>query len=140
MGNATSVYVSYKDMQTAVRNEDMYVLINTMPLNEQECVILRTVDAHNEDVFVNNLLATARGTRIVVYGKNTTDATVDSKFHQLKKLGFRNLYIYRGGMFEWLLLQEVYGAEHFPTRGSGEILNFKSPSILSHQEQTIVAY
>jgi hypothetical protein len=38
-----------------------------------------------------------------------------TKQKQLKSLGFRNVFIYLGGMFEWLLLQDVFGANLFPT-------------------------
>ena len=31
-------------------------------------------------------------------------------FDLLKKLGFTNVHIYFGGLFEWLLLKEVYGS------------------------------
>ena len=31
------------------------------------------------------------------------------------RLGFINIYVYPGGMFEWLCLQDIYGSEHFPT-------------------------
>jgi len=30
-------------------------------------------------------------------------------------LGFLNIYVYLGGIFEWLLLQDIYGDEEFPT-------------------------
>ena len=31
------------------------------------------------------------------------------------KLGFQKVFIYQGGMFEWLLLQDIYGHKEFPT-------------------------
>jgi hypothetical protein len=34
-----------------------------------------------------------------------------------KKLGFKNVHIYFGGMYEWLLLQEVFGVINFQTDG-----------------------
>ena len=37
------------------------------------------------------------------------------KYKQLLSLGFTNVSIYIGGMFEWLLLQEIYGEAPFPT-------------------------
>ena len=43
------------------------------------------------------------------------------------------VYIYTGGMFEWLLLQDIYGKEAFPTKGDElDILKFKSNSLLSN--------
>ena len=47
------------------------------------------------------------------------------KQKQLVSLGFKNVYIYLGGMFEWLLLQDVYGQKEFPSDKKGEILDFK---------------
>ena len=52
---------------------------------------------------------------IIVYGKNACDKESENKYKKLKNCGFSNLAIYRGGLFEWLLLQEVYGFSNFPT-------------------------
>ena len=36
------------------------------------------------------------------------------------------MYIYSGGLFEWLLLQDVYGKDEFPTMGCElDILKYK---------------
>ena len=35
------------------------------------------------------------------------------KYRQLVDLGFSNVYIYTGGLFEWLLLQDIYGSTNF---------------------------
>ena len=40
-------------------------------------------------------------------------------------LGFRDISIYCGGLFEWLLLQDVYGRSEFPTIGNADILSYK---------------
>jgi hypothetical protein len=53
---------------------------------------------------------------IVIYGKNARDETVEKKANQLKSLGIREISIYSGGMFEWLLLNEVYGDTEFPVQ------------------------
>ena len=47
---------------------------------------------------------------------NWYDQTVYTKFKQLKKYGF-DVYIYSGGIFEWLSLQDIYGSDEFPTDG-----------------------
>ena len=52
---------------------------------------------------------------IIVYGKNNTDDTAEKKYQQLIDLGFSNVYLYYGGLFEWLLLQDIYGETEFPT-------------------------
>ena len=38
-----------------------------------------------------------------------------TKHKQLSELGFTNVSLYVGGMFEWLLLQDIYCEENFPT-------------------------
>ena len=52
------------------------------------------------------------------------------KYEQLVGLGFTNVYIYVGGMFEWLLLQDIYGQDLFPTTSKElDILKYKSQRI-----------
>jgi len=51
------------------------------------------------------------------------------KYRQLVDLGFSNVYIYTGGLFEWLLLQDIYGSTEFPTTTKElDILKFKGTS------------
>ena len=55
------------------------------------------------------------------------DDSIETKFKQMQGLGFANIYIYRGGMFEWLLLQDIYGQDEFPTTSKLlDILKYKS--------------
>ena len=69
---------------------------------------------------------------IVIYGKNSSDETIYKKYYQLTELGFTNVNIYLGGMFEWLLLQDIYGAEEFvTTKKELDILKYKSNSKLT---------
>ncbi len=57
--------------------------------------------------------------------------TVYDKYDQLVKLGFVNLYIYPGGLFEWLCLQDIYSEECFPTNKKElDILKYKPSAIL----------
>ena len=54
------------------------------------------------------------------------------KYSQLSSLGFYNVYIYPGGLFEWLLLQDVYGVDDFPTtKKELDILRFKPNKVLN---------
>ena len=63
---------------------------------------------------------------MVIYGKNTNDEAIIKKYNQLMQLGFKNVYIYPGGLFEWLLLQDIYGNELFPTtKKELDILKYK---------------
>ena len=58
--------------------------------------------------------------------------TVYDKYDQLLKLGFSKVYIYPGGMFEWLCLQDIYSDDNFPTNKKElDILKYKPDSILN---------
>ena len=68
---------------------------------------------------------------IIVYGKNSNDITILHKYEQLVKLGFTNVHIYTGGIFEWMLLHEIYGKELFKiTRYEIDILRYRPKSVL----------
>jgi len=46
--------------------------------------------------------------------------------NQLANLGLKNVKVYYGGLFEWLCLQEIYGAELFPTTSQEtDLLKYK---------------
>ena len=93
------------------------ILINTLSLNEQEILICKTISAKEEEHILNELLETyqTRRVQIVIYGRNSADITVFDKQEQIRKLGFTHVYVYLGGLFEWLLLQDIYGVDAFKT-------------------------
>ena len=63
---------------------------------------------------------------IIIYGKNNSDDLAYKKYEQMLKLGFSNTHLYVGGLFEWLLLQDIYGEDEFPTTSKElDILKFK---------------
>jgi hypothetical protein len=65
--------------------------------------------------------------KIIIYGKNTTDDSAEKKYKQLRGFGFMDIYLYVGGMFEWMLLQDIYGKDEFPTTTKVlDILRYKS--------------
>ena len=75
---------------------------------------------------MNDLINNNKKKEIIIYGKNHRDLKVIEKYNQLKKLGFVNVFIYFGGMFEWLLLREIYGNNNFKIIGSiHDILKYK---------------
>ena len=83
-------------------------------------------------IIINTFIKTNKNIQIVIYGKNANDLTVYDKYDQLIKLGFVNLYIYPGGLFEWLCLQDIYSEDIFPTNKKElDILKYKSPAILN---------
>jgi hypothetical protein len=109
MGNAQSKNVGFEAVQAAMRSQKniIHVMEDAEPV-----LIAGTVPAAEEVAAVE--LAIKQKELIVVYGKNCGDPRVDLKCAQLLKLG-ANVSVYRGGLFEWLLLQDYYGADFFPT-------------------------
>lgn len=97
-------------------NFDKYLLINVLDKNLQDILIENTINIDNESKIINNLLENNnKNIYIFVYGKNSNDKLVYKKYKQLIELGFKNTYIYIGGLFEWLLLQDIYGPDEFKT-------------------------
>ena len=130
MGNQISKIqkMNFEDIQE-LKRYDNYILINTMRDSEQECLIKGTISA-NEEVEKVEKMINEQG-MIIIYGKNGNDEKIYEKYMQLIKLGHKKTYIYIGGLFEWLLLQDIYGNENFPTTERQlDILKFKPPSIL----------
>ena len=127
MGNTVSCKkVNYEDVQECVSNKDRFIVINTLSVNEQNCLIKNTVPSQKEEAIINETLQNYREITIVIYGKNSNDETIYKKYKQLQELGFVNIYVYPGGLFEWLLLQDIYGHEDFPTTSQElDILKFK---------------
>lgn len=109
--------IGFDDVLFAIRNPERFVIINTLSSNEQDCLIQNTLTALDEENTINEMLTQYEQVvrKIVLYGKNATDNTVDKKRAQLNGLGFGDVYIYSGGLFEWTLLQDIYGEREFPT-------------------------
>lgn len=133
MGNSQSMQkINYEDMQTVVKNSETYLLINTLPPSEQHCLISHTIAIDKEEIIINKYIRENKSIRIIVYGRNCNDETVQTKYQQLLSLGFYNIYVYLGGIFEWLLLQDIYGKELFPTtKRESDLLKFKPMPILN---------
>ena len=105
---------NYEDVKLSMNNS-LYLLINTLPNHEQSCLITGTVNFSSEEQIINGLLENNKMQNIIIYGKNCNDISVYKKYKQFSELGFNNVYIYLGGLFEWLLLQDIYGNDQFPT-------------------------
>jgi hypothetical protein len=132
MGNTQSVQkVNFEDVQKIIKTPEKYLLINTLNITEQRCLIYGTVPITSEVDVINKFME-KKTIYIIIYGKNACDDSVRKKYTQLIELGFSNIYIYPGGMFEWLLLQDVYGNEEFNTTiNEIDILKYKGNSELS---------
>jgi hypothetical protein len=117
MGNISSINkVNYAYVQKCIHSSnELILLINTLNYDKQECLIKNSIVASSEEDIVNKYLKTNKSIKIVIYGENCSDNKVIYKYNQLYKLGFVNIYVYLGGIFEWLLLQDIYGDEEFPT-------------------------
>ena len=132
MGNTNSINAitsikkfNFEDMQIARMNKNS-IIINTLPDDNQSCIIPGTININDEVTILNNYLNSNKAILIIIYGKNNNDDKIFLKYKQLTDLGFTNVVIYAGGMFEWLLLQEIYSDDNFPTTEKEiDILKFK---------------
>lgn len=118
MGNSMSSvtkHINFEDLQFAITDKDKTLIINTLDAHMQGCLIAGTLAIDQEVELLNVYLKKNIDVRIIIYGMNDTDKTCLKKYEQLIKLGFYNVYIFSGGMFQWLLLQDIYGNELFPT-------------------------
>ena len=133
MGNQQSMQrLNFEDIQHILTNHIKYTLINTLNSNLQDCLIPHTITSNNEESIINKLLSNNKSRYIVIYGKNSNDTTIYDKYEQLVKLGFTNIYVYPGGMFEWLCLQDIYSHELFPTNKKElDILKYKPDTQLN---------
>lgn len=131
MGNSLSMTrnINFEDMQFAINEQNSWqktLIINTLDAQSQSCLIANTLIIDSEVEILNEQLKKNKDVRIIVYGMNATDTNSIKKYEQLMKLGFYNVFIYAGGLFEWLLLQDVYGSELFPTTAKKtDILKYK---------------
>jgi hypothetical protein len=149
--NNSKTKINYEDVQNASKqsfsntnstnstngnnnsNSKKYAIINTLDKNFQTCLIQNTILIQDEEDIINSILKDkySNPITIIIYGLNSNDESVYSKYEQLVKLGIKNVFIYTGGMFEWLLLQDVYGRELFPTTSKElDILKYKPRKIL----------
>jgi hypothetical protein len=128
MGNSQTIQkINYEDIQFVLKNQG-HILINTLSEKEQDCLLPNTVNINQEEEFINTLIKNGnKQIKIIVYGKNSNDEKIYAKHSQLIGLGFYNVFLYTGGLFEWLLLQDIYGVKDFPTtKKELDLLRFKS--------------
>jgi len=120
--------VSFEDVQYALRNRNKYIILNTLPTTEQNCIIVGTIDAFTEEKIINEMMLSIHipDKPIIIYGKHLNDETPYQKYKQLNNLGIADIMIYSGGLFEWMLLQDIYGSKEFPTTSKMiDILKYK---------------
>jgi hypothetical protein len=128
MGNVSSVYrCNFETIQEIIKiNSRDIILINTLDRNNQSCLIQGTLSVGDEIKIIDESLRKRQKKTIYIYGKNYNDETVYKKYEQLSKISQFECYIYLGGLFEWLLLQEIYGNSLFPTnKVEQDLLKYK---------------
>jgi rhodanese-related sulfurtransferase len=136
MGNSQSIRkVNYEDIQYVIKNSEIHMTINTLTQEEQDCLLPNTLNINKEEGIINQLMIKGnKHVKIIIYGKNCNDEKVYTKYNQLTSLGFYNVYIYPGGLFEWLMLQDIYGSSDFPTtKNELDILRYKPNKMLNIQ-------
>jgi hypothetical protein len=126
--------IGFEDMKQAIENPQKFIIINTISPSEQQCLIQHTIDIREEEKTINHLLDNyeIKTKTIIIYGRNSNDETLETKYKQLTSLGFVHVYLYYGGLFEWMLLQDIYGEQEFPTtQKCTDILKFRPNKILT---------
>ena len=124
--------ISFEDVQFILKSsyKTDFIIINTLPITEQECLIKNTISYDSEEKIINELMTKYefKKYKFIIYGKHSNDDSVEKKAKQLLNLGFSNVFVYPGGLFEWMLLQDIYGFDEFPTTKKVlDILKFKPP-------------
>ena len=124
--------ISFEDVQFILKSSHKtdFIIINTLPITEQECLIKNTISYDSEEKIINELMTKYefKKYKFIIYGKHSNDDSVEKKAKQLLNLGFSNAFVYPGGLFEWMLLQDIYGFDEFPTTKKVlDILKFKPP-------------
>ena len=139
MGNEVSTKkVNFEDIQYLFKNNKPYLLINTLDSNEQDILIKNTIPISKEEKIINDMIYKNNNIHIIVYDKNANAPNLMTKYTQLVNLGFINVYIYPGGLFEWLCLQDIYGFEEFPTTSKElDILRYKPVSAFTFRLKDI---
>ena len=109
--------VNFEYVQFAMQNPRECIIINTLSPIEQHCLISGTIDAFSEENIMNEMIRNIDipDKKVIIYGKNANDESPYNKYRQLQNLGISEISIYSGGLFEWLLLQDIYGYKSFPT-------------------------
>ena len=124
--------IGFDDMLKCLRTPAKYAIIHTMSASEQ-VLISGTLTAAQEEIFINDYLSKYADPQktIILYGRNGCDDTPRQKRAQLLSLGIKDVYVYTGGLFEWTLLQDIYGTSEFPTTANvTDLLAYRPSSVL----------
>ena len=84
MGNKLSIKkMNFEDIQEIINKKYECLLINTLPIHNQECLITNSLRADLEETVINTLLYKNKKTKIIIYGKNSNDLAIYKKYEQL---------------------------------------------------------
>jgi hypothetical protein len=115
-----------------------------MPNDSQDILIPTTLEYTKEESCINFIIESNKSgmnsVSIVIYGKNSCDHTVNAKYKQIKRYGFSHVYIYQGGLFEYLLLNDIYGNENFPLTLNAESGVYKNTNAAQTTNIDILKY
>ena len=90
MGNTHSVRkINFEDMQDMIR-DNKTIIVNTLDISNQECLIKRTISASDEVNIINELIKSDYANRVVIYGMNSADESIVRKYNQLTSLDLKN--------------------------------------------------
>lgn len=128
--------IGFDDILSTLHDKS-FIRINTLPANEQSYMIKGTLSSTLEEDKINEIMGninTQHEYTVIIYGKNSVDDTLELKYTQMIGLGFKNVFIYYGGLFEWVMLQELYGKNVFPSEGTcNDLLRYKhTKKLTSH--------
>jgi hypothetical protein len=114
-----SFIINFEDVQNRLR-DTKWTVISILSEKDQQCLIDTTLSIDAEIKTMEQWVQQGKAAEhaIIIYGRNTDDwPALEKKRAKLRWLGFLDVFIYAGGLFEWLLLQDIYGRELFPTQG-----------------------
>ena len=70
MGNYQSIQkANFEDIQYILQKNKGTILLNTLHVNNQSCLIPNTLPLHSEESVINEMLNTNKNGHIVIYGK-----------------------------------------------------------------------
>jgi len=132
MGNTNSLIDSvdmrlanFEDVLLVIKRKSGSILMTTM-IPGTKPLIVGTLEPTDEVDTINRYIANHTDILIVIYGENNTDISPLKKKRQLDGLGFTKVFVYGGGMFEWLLLQDIYGTDSFRTTSApNDLLTYR---------------
>lgn len=75
----TNKTVGFEDIKFSIDNPTNHILINTLPLNEQDVLIKTSVAPDTEETVINTQLNdyNTPDVPIIIYGKNANDLSVE---------------------------------------------------------------